>query len=68
MDEDSKKIYEYLRKNVVLGFSEDTPPIEIYNLFQMSKASFKRAVGHLYKERLVEIDDNGIIKLKVEEN
>jgi len=66
MDEDSKRIYEYLKRNIVLGLNDNSSPIEIYNQFQLSKASFKRAVGHLLKEHLIEID-NGIIKLKVEE-
>ena len=65
MDEDSKKIYAYLKQNRNVILSEDLSPIEIYNLFQMSKSAFKRAVGHLYKERIIDINDS-CIKLKVE--
>ena len=65
MDEDSKKIYEFLKKNKDKELSEAMSPIEIYNLFQMSKAAFKRAVGKLYKDRFIDIIDSAI-KLKVE--
>ena len=65
MDEDSRKIYEFLKKNKDANLSETMSPIEIYNLFQMSKAAFKRAVGKLYKDRFIDIIDSAI-KLKVE--
>ena len=65
MDEDSKKIYAFLKKNKDIMITETMTPIEIYNLFQMSKASFKRAIGRLYKERFIDIIDSAI-KLKVE--
>ena len=65
MDEDSKKIYNYLKQNKNADLNEKMSPIEIYNLFQMSKGAFKNAIGRLYKERLIELD-NGSIKLKVE--
>jgi len=65
MDEDSKKIYKYLRENKQNPITEELSPIEIYNLFQMSKSAFKRAIGHLYKERLIELA-GPYIKLKVE--
>ncbi|MBP5343301.1 hypothetical protein J6Y73_05190 [bacterium] len=65
MDEDSRRIYEYLKKNRNEVLSEAMSPIEIYNLFQMSKSAFKRAVGKLYKERFIDIIDT-VIKLKVE--
>jgi predicted RNA-binding protein (virulence factor B family) len=34
-------------------------------LFSMSKKEFKRAIGGLYKKRLIEISDQGI-RLKAE--
>jgi len=37
-----------------------TPPEQIYNLFGVSKKTFKMAIGALYKERKIEISDEGI--------
>ena len=37
-----------------------TPPDQIYNLFGVSKKTFKMAIGALYKERKIEITDTGI--------
>lgn len=62
MDEDSKKIFNYLKKIEPVLFENDEP-IHIYSLFQMSKAAFKRAIGHLYKEGLVDIN-NSVISLR----
>ena len=36
-------------------------PEEISKIFTLSKSAFKRAVGALYKERLIEIEDYKII-------
>ena len=65
LDEDSKKVYEYLKLHKDVILSESMSPIEIYGIFQMSKSAFKNAVGRLYKDRLIELS-NGVIKLKVE--
>ena len=37
-----------------------TPPEKIYDLFGVSKKTFKMAIGSLYKERKIIITDNGI--------
>ena len=42
----------------VLPFSDKANPEVIKRELNMSKAAFKRAIGHLYKERLVEIKEN----------
>ncbi len=65
LDEDAKRVYNYLKQNKNEVLSEDLSPIDIYNKIQLSKGAFKRAVGRLYKERIIEICD-GLIKLKVE--
>ena len=65
LDEDARKVFNYLKTNKNDILSEKDSPIEIYQKFQMSKSSFKRAVGILYKERFIDIV-NDIIKLKVE--
>lgn len=40
--------------------TDKSPPEEIYSLFGVSKKTFKKAIGTLYKKRLVTIDANGI--------
>ncbi len=65
LDEDAKKIYQYMKSHRMEILSENDSPIDIYQKFQMSKGAFKNACGHLYKEKLIEIND-GILKLRVE--
>ena len=43
-----------------LDVSDKSDPEEIKSRLQMSKKSFKKAVGNLYKNRLIEIKDDGI--------
>jgi len=39
---------------------DKSSPQQITELFSMSKKEFKRAIGGLYKQRLIEISDKGI--------
>lgn len=58
-------IVEFLRRND--GFMELTdksPAEDIYETFGISKKNFKMALGSLYKERAVEIGENGV-RLKI---
>ena len=58
---DSEKILELLNSYAgVLPFSEKASPEVIYRETGLSKAAFKRAIGHLYKERLITLDDGKI--------
>jgi hypothetical protein len=43
-----------------MAITDNSPPEEIYSLFRVSKKVFKKAVGALYKKRLITIDTNGI--------
>ena len=43
-----------------LGLTDKSPPEEIYSLFGVSKKTFKKAIGALYKKRLITIDTDGI--------
>lgn len=47
-------------KGGFLGLTDKSSPKEIQDLLHMSKKSFKRALGTLYKQRMVDIKDNGI--------
>ena len=43
-----------------IAVTDKSPPEEIYALFGVSKKTFKKAIGTLYKKRLITIDVNGI--------
>jgi len=43
-----------------LAVTDKSPPEDIYSLFGVSKKTFKKAIGALYKKRLITIDTNGI--------
>lgn len=47
-----------------LALTDNSSPEEIKAKFQISKKAFKKAVGALYRERLVKITDKGIELLK----
>lgn len=54
----SKKILDYLKKNNgVLNLGDKSDPDDIYHTLQMSKKIFKKALGSLYKQRLVILED-----------
>lgn len=48
------------RANHFVALNDKSEPDEIYDMFSVSKKTFKRAVGALYKERLIELTDDGI--------
>ncbi len=43
-----------------MDISDKSAPDDIKNRLQMSKKSFKKAAGNLYKQRLIEIKEDGI--------
>ena len=64
---DMDKILELLESySGVLPFTEKASPEVIKRETGMSKSEFKRAVGHLYKARKIEIND-GVIRLVTSE-
>lgn len=61
MDSDSEKILELLDSYAgVLPFTEKASPEVIKRETGLSKNAFKRAVGHLYKERKIDLADGKI--------
>lgn len=48
------------KANHFIALNDKSDPEDIYDYFGVSKKTFKRAVGALYKERLIEISDDGI--------
>ena len=47
-----------------LPLTDRSAPADIYNALQMSKKSFKMALGALYKQHLVSIEPDGIMLLE----
>ncbi len=43
-----------------IAVTDKSQPEEIYSLFGVSKKTFKKAIGALYKKRLVIIDASGV--------
>ena len=64
MDADGAKILELLDSYAgVLPFTEKASPEVIKRETGLSKNAFKRAIGHLYKERVIDLADGKIRKL-----
>lgn len=63
--DDSEIILNHLTNlGGVLHLGNSSTPEEIKKYFSMSKSAFKRAVGALYKQRLITIEDNKITLIK----
>lgn len=60
LDSDAERIFAYMQANGgSMPFHDKTPPETIRTVFRLSKAAFKRAIGHLYSERRIEKFDGG---------
>ncbi|MDO4165516.1 MAG: S1-like domain-containing RNA-binding protein [Bacteroides sp.] len=61
VDDFAGKLLEHIRANGGrTPLNDKSPAEEIYNLFGVSKKTFKKAVGDLYKKRLVVLEEDGI--------
>jgi predicted RNA-binding protein (virulence factor B family) len=61
VDDFSKELYERLKEaGGFLPVTDKSPSDLIYNLFGVSKKTFKKAVGDLYKKRLIVLEETGI--------
>ena len=55
LNNDAENILNFMRENGgILPFNDKTAPEKIFNVFHISKAAFKRAVGHLFSEHFIE--------------
>ncbi|MDD4922564.1 MAG: GntR family transcriptional regulator, partial [Bacteroidales bacterium] len=64
-DDFSVKLHQLLNEaDGFLPLTDKSPADEIYNRFGISKKTFKKAVGDLYKKRLISLDENGIRLVK----
>lgn len=57
-------ILEELKVVGEINLGDKSSPEEIYNRFQVSKSAFKKAIGGLYKERLITLSDYQIKLVK----
>ena len=65
MNQDAERVLEILEEyGGVLPFNDKASPEIIMRETKMSKNAFKRAVGHLYKERKIEITEKSIRKVQ----
>lgn len=61
IDDSSEKVLQYLKDND--GFTpinDKTAPEVIYDIFKMSKKQYKKALGGLYKSKIVNITSEGV--------
>ncbi len=60
-DDLGQQILDHMRQHGGLSqFTDKSSPEDIYRVFAVSKASFKKALGSLYKQRLIEINGNEV--------
>ena len=63
IDEDAEAVLETIRADYsgTLPFDDKADPEVIREAFGLSKAAFKRAVGHLYRAKRVELRKGSIV-------
>lgn len=65
IDANSMLVWNYLVKHHgEMSFTSKSSPDTIKKIFKMSKGDFKNALGHLYKERLIDLLDDKTIIVK----
>lgn len=61
IEPNAQKVYDMLQSNEgFLPLHDKSDPEEIKKWVQMSKKNYKKAVGTLYRKRLVELEDKGV--------
>ena len=65
VDDAKELVLEHLKLNKgYLQLGDKSSPEEIYERLKISKKAFKKAIGGLYKDRLVDISDQAVILLE----
>ncbi len=65
LDDDGQVIFDLLVEyDGELPFWDKSSPEAIKEVFNMSKGSFKRAIGHLYKQKIINIETGKITLTK----
>lgn len=61
IDDSAQQILEALKQNDgALRLNDNSHPEEIKSVLKMSKKTFKKAIGSLYKQKLIDINNEGI--------
>ena len=61
IDDSSQQVLEALKQNDgMLRLNDNSHPEEIKSVLKMSKKTFKKAIGSLYKQKLIDINNEGI--------
>lgn len=60
IEPNAQKIYDMLVEKKSLPYNDKTDPETIKEVFEMSKKNFKKAIGSLYKSKVILITDDGI--------
>jgi len=69
LESDGQKILQLLVRSGAPKLGDRSDPEQIRALFGLSKKAFKRAVGRLLRQRLVDIDDQGHVRvLQIQSN
>ena len=67
-DKNAESIVSYLKtQNGFAPIHDNSDPQTIVNLLGMSKGAFKKAIGKLYRERIISIEEQGIRLLQTDE-
>ena len=59
-DDKAKILYQLVQKNGEILLTDKSSPESIKFHLQMSKKGFKKAIGNLYKQRLINFKEDGI--------
>ena len=61
IDDSAQQVLEALKQNDgILRLNDNSHPEEIKSVLKMSKKTFKKAIGSLYKQKLIDINNEGI--------
>ena len=61
VDDFSQALFQYIKdKGGRISLTDKSPAEDIYETFEVSKKTFKKAVGDLYKKRLIVLEEDGI--------
>ena len=61
IDDSAQHVLDALKQNDgVLRLNDNSHPEEIKSVLKMSKKTFKKAIGSLYKQKLIDINNEGI--------
>ncbi len=64
IDKDTEKVLQKLQKDGFLMLTDKSSPESIKFHLQMSKKAFKRAIGSLYKQKIIDLQEDRIVLIK----